>query len=183
MHTRAWRQRCDAALWCVSGRSQGVRRGAWRRRGSFSNGRTRQPVRQTPPPSGRHAFANARAALRRTGRSARFTMSHSRWQRHQLMRCIAPFASLAALPVVRAAGSQHLAEYPNTFYAHSLNLDRPPRPALDRHVPNVSHSALTARRRDIETDVCVVGGGFAGLAAALGLVERGKRVRPSLARA
>lgn len=106
-------------------------------------------------------------------------MSHSRWQRHQLMRCIAPFASLAALPVVRAAGSQHLAEYPNTFYAHSLNLDRPPRPALDRHVPNVSHSALTARRRDIETDVCVVGGGFAGLAAALGLVERGKRVRPS----
>lgn len=33
------------------------------------------------------------------------------------------------------------------------------------------------RRRDLDTDVCVVGGGFAGLATALGLVERGKKVR------
>ena len=35
-----------------------------------------------------------------------------------------------------------------------------------------------ARFSDVETDVCVVGGGLAGITTALGLAERGKKVRP-----
>lgn len=62
---------------------------------------------------------------------------------HHLMRFVAPFASFAALPVVRSAGRQYLAEYPNTFYAYALEIDLPPRPALDRHVPNAGTIALT----------------------------------------
>jgi len=50
--------------------------------------------------------------------------------------------------------------YPDSYYARTL-ADRTVRPALDR---------------DIETDILVVGGGMAGLATALGLAERGRKV-------
>ena len=50
--------------------------------------------------------------------------------------------------------------YVDSFYSRTIADDRP-RPALDG---------------DVETDVCVIGGGMAGLATALGLAERGRRV-------
>lgn len=87
----------------------------------------------------------------------------------------APFASLAALPFVKSARAQFLADYPNTFYAYALQAEVIPRPRLTTSAS--SHSAPSYASRDLETDVCVVGGGFAGLATAMGLVERGKKVR------
>ena len=48
----------------------------------------------------------------------------------------------------------------DSYYSRSIVDDRP-RPALDG---------------DVETDVCVIGGGMAGLATALGLAERGRGV-------
>ena len=50
--------------------------------------------------------------------------------------------------------------YVDSFYSRTIADDRP-RPALGG---------------DVETDVCVIGGGLAGLATALGLAERGRRV-------
>ena len=50
--------------------------------------------------------------------------------------------------------------YVDTFYSRTIADDRP-RPALDG---------------DVEADVCVIGGGMAGLATALGLAERGRKV-------
>ncbi|MCG8689962.1 MAG: FAD-binding oxidoreductase [Minwuiales bacterium] len=47
--------------------------------------------------------------------------------------------------------------YVDSYYSRTVNRDRP-RPALDG---------------DVEADVCIVGGGMAGLATALGLAERG----------
>jgi gamma-glutamylputrescine oxidase len=49
--------------------------------------------------------------------------------------------------------------YIDSYYSRTLG-DKPPRPVLD--------SA-------IETDICIVGGGLAGLACALGLAERGRQ--------
>ena len=89
---------------------------------------------------------------------------------------LAPFASLAAVPVVQAAGKRFREEYPNTFYAHALNIELPPRPTLDKHAHSLDSRDLNGVYRNLETDVCVVGGGFAGLAAALSLTERGKKV-------
>ena len=51
-------------------------------------------------------------------------------------------------------------DYIDNYYARTLPEDKP-YPALEG---------------TIETDVCVIGGGMAGLAVALGLVERGKKV-------
>jgi len=51
-------------------------------------------------------------------------------------------------------------DYVDSYYARTLAEDRP-RPALDG---------------DVETEVCVIGGGMAGLATALGLAERGRKV-------
>jgi hypothetical protein len=51
-------------------------------------------------------------------------------------------------------------DYVDSYYARTLAEDRP-RPALDG---------------DMETEVCVIGGGMAGLATALGLAERGRKV-------
>ncbi len=48
--------------------------------------------------------------------------------------------------------------YVDSYYARTIAEDRP-RPALDG---------------DTETEVCVIGGGMAGLATALGLAERGR---------
>ncbi len=50
--------------------------------------------------------------------------------------------------------------YVDSYYARTIGEDRP-RPALDGA---------------IETEVCVIGGGMAGLATALGLAERGRKV-------
>ena len=50
--------------------------------------------------------------------------------------------------------------YVDSYYARTIAGDRP-RPALDG---------------DTETEVCVIGGGMAGLATALGLAERGRKV-------
>jgi gamma-glutamylputrescine oxidase len=52
------------------------------------------------------------------------------------------------------------ASYPDTWYARTAR-PSPPRPPLDGTV---------------ETEVCVIGGGLAGLSTALGLAERGRRV-------
>src|ERR1700741_932845 len=51
-------------------------------------------------------------------------------------------------------------EHIDSYYARTAN-PSPVRPPLDR---------------EIETDVCVVGGGLAGLSTALSLAERGKGV-------
>jgi gamma-glutamylputrescine oxidase len=51
-------------------------------------------------------------------------------------------------------------DYPNTWYAQTAALP-PPRPAL---------------AGTVEAEVCVIGGGLAGLNAALGLLERGRSV-------
>ncbi len=51
-------------------------------------------------------------------------------------------------------------DYVDSYYSRTLAEDRP-RPVLDG---------------DIETEVCVIGGGMAGLATALGLAERGRKV-------
>lgn len=52
------------------------------------------------------------------------------------------------------------ADYPDTYYAASAN-------------PHPRHPALEG---EVEADVCVVGGGFTGVSAALHLAERGYRV-------
>ncbi len=49
-------------------------------------------------------------------------------------------------------------DYVDSYYSRTIAGSRP-RPALDG---------------DIETEVCVIGGGMAGLATALGLAERGR---------
>ena len=51
-------------------------------------------------------------------------------------------------------------DYVDSYYARTIAEDRP-RPALDG---------------DRETEVCVIGGGMAGLTTALGLAERGRKV-------
>ena len=51
-------------------------------------------------------------------------------------------------------------DYVDSYYARSL-ADNLKRPALEG---------------DVEAEVCVVGGGMAGLATALGLAERGSKV-------
>jgi gamma-glutamylputrescine oxidase len=57
-------------------------------------------------------------------------------------------------------GSMGLNGYIDTYYAHTLG-DAGPRPALEG---------------ETEVEVCVIGGGLAGLNTALGLAERGKTV-------
>ncbi len=51
-------------------------------------------------------------------------------------------------------------DYVDSYYSRTLAEDRP-RPALDGPV---------------ETEICVIGGGMAGLATALGLAECGRKV-------
>lgn len=53
-----------------------------------------------------------------------------------------------------------MTDYIDSYYSRTLD-DQDPYPSLDS---------------DIETQVCVIGGGLAGLATALGLAERGKKV-------
>ena len=51
--------------------------------------------------------------------------------------------------------------YPDSYYAWSVNAAAPPRPALDC---------------DVETDICVIGAGYSGLSAGLHLAEKGYKV-------